>query len=892
MVGVSMKMFNSGAIWLKGDLHLHSPFVNSFNLPSGMNLNNDNILINEYIAKLKENKINFAAITDYQQIRTNWFKNLQHEASKENVVIFPGIELSVTYGRGLHILLIFEKDTDINGINDYIKSLDKNPQNAFINSDRTHRDIELQKNLKDVLEEVKQKFNCLIIFPHPKDKNGVLDVFQPKEAAELLKYVDASEMIDEQDENKLISTGIINKSFFENFPIIENSDPKNIDDIGTKKRVNKIRTTYYKLSEISINALKIAFQEPKFRISVYEKPEYEFDRIERIKIEGSRFLKNIELNFNKELNCFIGGRGVGKSAIIESIRYCLKTPYYSEQTFREDFVNNVIGSGGKITLELNQLIGDTNKKYIVERIIGKEPEVVDFQSSPVDILGDNIPVIIGQKELYHLANDKNYLLQLVDQLIGKEIKNKEYQFKEKLQLLDDNARRYLNIIEKLKNKDNDEQRLRTLEDNLKVFIELGVVDKMEEATNLIKDENLLQTKLTEVDEKFNNLKSAYEELINTLQISSETLLNGTSKVKNYLIEISKELKEILKNLQKTQVIEVIKTFNKKDKLKRWYELKSKYDDEINQIKQELSKRNIQVEKYEAYVKERENLTKKISEYEKLETELKKLKEERENLKNQVSEIRHKLFNIRKSKLEELNKKLEGKIKIIVEYESNRDNFSNKLRNLLRGSTVQSSAIDSIINNDKISLDGIELSKIIEKGKGELKQKFNLTDAITNRIYEWFKDVQKLFELEKLFPEDKISIELKVDNEYKEFEKLSAGQKATALLILLFMDEQRILIIDQPEEDLDNRFIYEDVVKFLLSLKRKRQLIFATHNANIPVLGDAEQVFVLESDSRKGCIIKDNGSIDSQLIVEHIKSIMEGGEEAFNKRIQKYGKNKI
>jgi len=105
--------------------------------------------------------------------------------------------------------------------------------------------------------------------------------------------------------------------------------------------------------------------------------------------------------------------------------------------------------------------------------------------------------------------------------------------------------------------------------------------------------------------------------------------------------------------------------------------------------------------------------------------------------------------------------------------------------------------------------------------------------------------------------------------------------------LLFSQEKRILIVDQPEEDLDNRFIYDDIVVMLREMKGKRQLIFATHNANIPVLGDSEQIFVLDVESDQ-CKIRNSGSIDKISITEDIKKIMEGGEEAFKKRIQKYG----
>jgi ABC-type lipoprotein export system ATPase subunit len=186
------------------------------------------------------------------------------------------------------------------------------------------------------------------------------------------------------------------------------------------------------------------------------------------------------------------------------------------------------------------------------------------------------------------------------------------------------------------------------------------------------------------------------------------------------------------------------------------------------------------------------------------------------------------------------------------------------------------------------MDGILLSELITKGKNELTKTFNLTEKMAERLIEYLKDKNKLFELETIFPDDQIIIELNLDGKYYPLDKLSPGQRATALLLLLFIMEDRILILDQPEEDLDNRFIYEDVVKELRTLKGKRQIIIATHNANIPVIGDSELIIVL--DKQEGaCKIVDKGSVDKETIKEHVKRIMEGGEEAFRRRAEKYGR---
>jgi type III restriction enzyme len=123
-----------------------------------------------------------------------------------------------------------------------------------------------------------------------------------------------------------------------------------------------------------------------------------------------------------------------------------------------------------------------------------------------------------------------------------------------------------------------------------------------------------------------------------------------------------------------------------------------------------------------------------------------------------------------------------------------------------------------------------------------------------------------------------------------FEQASAGQQATGLLKALLNDTGGPLIIDQPEEDLDNAVI-ETVVSLLWEAKKKRQIIFASHNANLVVNGDAELVvhcdYASEGNHSMG-EIKHQGAIDVKDIRDVITRVMEGGEKAFKLRRQKYG----
>jgi ABC-type cobalamin/Fe3+-siderophores transport system ATPase subunit len=126
---------------------------------------------------------------------------------------------------------------------------------------------------------------------------------------------------------------------------------------------------------------------------------------------------------------------------------------------------------------------------------------------------------------------------------------------------------------------------------------------------------------------------------------------------------------------------------------------------------------------------------------------------------------------------------------------------------------------------------------------------------------------------------------------KELMRHSLGQRASALLLFVLGQKKNdVIVIDQPEDDLDNQTIYEDVIHLVLQMKPETQFIFATHNPNIPVLGDAEQVHACSFAD--AVISIKSGGIDDQEQQKNIVDIMEGGVEAFNLRTKIYSTWKI
>ena len=213
---------------------------------------------------------------------------------------------------------------------------------------------------------------------------------------------------------------------------------------------------------------------------------------------------------------------------------------------------------------------------------------------------------------------------------------------------------------------------------------------------------------------------------------------------------------------------------------------------------------------------------------------------------------------------------ETALQIEVEYKGDKTAFLKYMKDMFRGSKLRETTLAELVNN---FADGAAIYREFDKAK-------SIVGASAGTFEEYFQ--QNLSAL----------LIWQVPNAYaikyhgKQLKQHSLGQRASALILfVLSQRDNDVVIIDQPEDDLDNQTIYEDVIKLVRKLKPKIQFIFATHNPNIPVLGDAEQIIACAytDDSIETKV----GSIDSPPLQEAIVSIMEGGSEAFQRRKEIY-----
>jgi hypothetical protein len=237
-------------------------------------------------------------------------------------------------------------------------------------------------------------------------------------------------------------------------------------------------------------------------------------------------------------------------------------------------------------------------------------------------------------------------------------------------------------------------------------------------------------------------------------------------------------------------------------------------------------------------------------------------------------------------------KLGGHVRAAVNMGGNREPLEMFLRDKVGGNLA--AVWERLKNRDSLSLSN--LARCCREGKNALVRDYGLSLVAAERIAQAEPSV--FMEMEELDLPATTKIELNTASEgetenWQTLEALSTGQKATAVLLLLLLESEAPLIVDQPEDDLDNRFITDGVVPTMKSEKRKRQFFFSTHNANIPVLGDAELIIGLstgmQNDTVQGRVNEQHmGSIDIPSVREMVEEILEGGKAAFEMRRQKYG----
>jgi hypothetical protein len=257
---------------------------------------------------------------------------------------------------------------------------------------------------------------------------------------------------------------------------------------------------------------------------------------------------------------------------------------------------------------------------------------------------------------------------------------------------------------------------------------------------------------------------------------------------------------------------------------------------------------------------------------------------RAELRELLEAIADRIYELRVRQIAAINLEFEGLVLLTLQQGGSSRVHRVAIENLLEGSRLRNQA--DVARELSEHVPASDLVDIVEAGDAQrLASLLDRDAAQMTRLIGHVIDKVDLYELEGTGLDDWLEITLYVDDVAKPLSQLSKGQMATALLPLILREGAGPVIFDQPEDDLDNAFIFRMLVPRIRALKQRRQLIFVTHNANIPVLGDAERVVVMSMESATRASGPMAGSVDDMRV--HILQLLEGGPDAFRRRGDRY-----
>jgi len=864
-------IFKNGSKWIRADFHLHTKSDKKEFEYNG----EENSFVNDYIEKLKSSEIQLGVITNHNKFNFEEFKVLKRKAKTEEILLLPGVELSVNDGaNGIHTLIVFSEEWVADG-KDYISPFISTMFPGKATSEYQNENGRSDKNILQVVEELeKTSRDYFLIFAHVEQdkglwvemKGGKISDFISDRYATVRKRTLGFQKVRTRDDREKVEEWLGDWYPAE----VEGSDCKSIEEIGQGGKC------WIKLGYFSYEAVKFALMDKKDRITKKEPIKHSHSYIKKIEFEGG-ILDGQTIEFSPELNSFIGIRGSGKSSILEAIRYTLNIPF-GEKTidikYKESLVAHTLGSGGKIILTALDQYG---QEYKITRILNQQSSEVfiDDKLQPGLSIRETIinkPIYFGQKDLS--SSGEGFEKDLVEKLVGEKLYNIRQEIENQNQKVSD-------AVEKLVKLSNVEEKINEYtqkkgdaEYRLKIFKANGIDKKLKKQTDFNKDEK-------KIKQIIDYTKSYLNDINELISRNEDDLINNSLYESKQNAEYFKVFFEkyslVLASLEKIKLESknIKKLYEKlKDKESEFSKIKKSGEEEFAEVRRTLEKelkateKSLDLEIFPKLQNVVETSNKMIEVLGKQKTEKTLFKDNLIQATSKLNELWREEFLLIKSELEKINSN-HSSLNINIEFKEDKTCFLDFTRNMFRGSKIRETTLSNIVNKYP---DFIDIYRNLEEVKNTISN--------TEKFDEYF--INNLKTLLTWQPPNKFIIKYKE----KELQHHSLGQRASALIIfVLSQQENDLIIIDQPEDDLDNQTIYEDVIRLIKQLKSKMQFVFATHNANIPVLGDSEQIHSCNYLDEK--IEIETGNIDTPILQKEIVSIMEGGEAAFNKRKEIY-----
>ena len=865
-----------GARWWKFDFHTHTP--------ESVDFSDKELSAENWLRAFMEKKIDCVAITDHNS--GGWIdhlkqtlKELQEDSPQwfRPIYLFPGVEIS-TYD-DVHVLAIFGCDKDESHIDKLLGAID-------YSGTKGDSDDVTTKNIAEVIDEIAKRDGIPI--PAHVDKAKGLFQLQGKRLKKVLKNRKIYAM--ELHDSCYMKPQVYNEKKV-GWTQVTGSDTHDFsaDNFGT--------FTWIKMDKPSLEGLKIALQDGDVSVNrnmndtPNKLPEYFIKSLEVSKAKYIGHSEPLNCQFSPFLNTIIGGRGTGKSTLLEFMRLVLRRDkdipdplVRDSRKYFEVGDTNLLIEDSKISLiyrkgEVRYRLNRSSTPDCPSLEVEKDDGTWESFDGEIKSL---LPVrIYSQKQIFELAKEPSALIGIIDEAPKVDATKLETQKR-------DLENRYKQIESKrreLNDKIAEESRLRGEFNDL--ARQIAQIEKSGHK-EVLQNYRERQQQLNELD----SLECKWKEMHNRLLDTQDAIAPADFNAQHF-----SEHTDILSTLETTneewqsihdQLSEVVQKAN--SVIVEWQTEKNTVDwmqalktdtAQYEQLRSELEQQGIDPNRYPLLLAQQKNLERELDSISEHKSGLSKLKDEKQKVFVKIKENRKILSENRQKFLTSVLKDNQFVSIEVQPFGENWDAIEKEIRRILQCQVH----FDRDFDNLKTIYDQADGDKVYKLKETIQAIRNGSRKAEHKSFANHLKSLspESMIYLTLWFPGDELKITFGPNR--RPIKQGSPGEKAAALLAFILSYGDEPLLLDQPEDDLDNELIYDLIVKQLRETKTKRQIIVVTHNANIVVNGDAEIVFPLHvvcTETR----IRQAASIQQKSVRDAICNILEGGEQAFEQRYRR------
>lgn len=932
-----------GMRWLKCDLQMQTPADARHWAGDRLEAGHEAVAAKAFAEACYEKGLDVVGITDHNFLSKDFIPHLQaafNEIERDfghKITLFPGFEFEAAgVGRGVHVLCLFEPGTDLTRLDSILTE-------CGVSYPRVNAAGQLEKsdkNLKEILRIAQEKYGGIIIMPHATSNEGIFDNNSIAEWLQQDQFTNPDLLAVEVPKPvHLMSAGyqLLLRSGDDCQPgwkrirpiaTLMSSDNKKLVDFNEhqKPTPNSIgyRYSWFKMSEPSIESLRQAFLDHESRIILPEDVTTDTHPAQRVRqaaiksisIKNVAFLADQQVHFSPNMNCVIGGRGSGKSTLLEYLRIILGKDNSKDLDYgTEERIKRVRDTLNEPSAEVE--VCWVSVDGVEDRIVWQNgsPTVQGRDLADPETFFNSLPLhFYSQQQLNRLTETKTddvsvrqaqRLLELVDGFT----KNK----------LDELADRERKLKLQIQDAFSNLRKAKTLEkDHKRLQQEHQELDRQWKVRSEIQEDarrhQLLKTELRYLEglagtpgKQFADVASLSETIAAShvaFQVTDSAhaawFRQFDDKIKAAKHSLARTIRNAVEQFE--AAVEDLKTNDP-----AWNAIREELNQADAKFSEACAAKGLTTDDVGHLHEVNQSRAKKQREIDETGAEIQRLKEVAGDtglLMQQLHQIWREQFQKRVEAAERANELAvlnEGRqrfIEVSAKYQQDHKNFRELWQSFAPsdGRTRLGKNWESCGETLHTLFTGQEdaespwqvLEECLSVEQGSAGSNFGtnsqeLFQHIQDNLERWEKlrcsRVQDTVDM-KLFRADGSTAGSIAEG------SLSDGQRNTAALALLLAQEGGPLVIDQPEDELDSNFVFRELIPMLRKVKSKRQLIMATHNANLPVNGDAELVYAFEARDGKGEALA-CGGLDQASVTKAVLDIMEGTEEAFRRRREKY-----